>query len=351
MDKIHDGSFKKNFNVVTFFIMDVSIVITNYQQGKFLLPLLDYLWKSSWSPYQVEIIVVDNLSPESESLRQTLCLREQQVSNLVATTFIFLDKNSGPSYSRNRGVEKAQGQYIQFLDADDWINPIKIAHQYNFALENSFPSLITSKWARVTWHSDWDNREYVSLHQPYFSVPLSLSVIKDDGFVHVMSGLINRQSFLQAGGFKESMWLIEDVRFLIDLSQVNSDFRVCPSKEPLFFYRVGNNQSLSSSRKLDFMNACYANAVYVEELLGLGKLNNTEVKILVKVYGGLARFFFEHDRHLFSDIMKRIYDLEPDYLPSHPQSLYWLSKFLGYETAEAIALKYRQLKQKLWLQK
>ena len=45
--------------------------------------------------------------------------------------------------------------------------------------------------------------------------------------------------------------------------------------------------------------------------------------------------------------MKKIYSLDPNYVPSHPKSLHWLSKCFGYETAEAIALKYRQLKKLL----
>ncbi|MBR8829546.1 MAG: glycosyltransferase family 2 protein [Gomphosphaeria aponina SAG 52.96 = DSM 107014] len=324
--------------------MNISIIITNYQQGKFLLPLLDYLWKSNYFPHEVEIIVVDNLSSESEFLRQTLCHKEQQVSSLITTSFIFLDQNFGPSYSRNRGAEKAQGQYIQLLDADDWIDPIKIIRQYNFALKNNFPSFVTSKWARVTWESDWNHRKDIFIYQPHFSDPIPLSVIKDDGFVPLMSGLINRQSFLEAGGFREDMWVIEDVRFLIYLSKINPHFMVCPSEEPLFFYRVGNNQSLSNSRKLEFVNACYANAVYVEELLGLENLNDSQIEILIKAYGNIARFFFEHDRAKFKELLGRIKKLQPKYIPHSPKALRYLSHLLGYENAEAIALKYRQLK-------
>ncbi|QNP29948.1 glycosyltransferase [Cylindrospermopsis curvispora] len=324
--------------------MDVSIIITNYQQGKLLLPLLDYLWKSNWFPYQVEMIVVDNLSSESESLRQTLYLKEQQVSSSITTRFIFLDQNYGPSYSRNRGVEKAQGEYIQLLDADDWFNPVKIIRQYNFALENNFPSFITSNWARVTWESDWNHRKDICIYQPHFSNPIPLSLIKDDGFVPLMSGLINRQSFLEAGGFREDQWLIEDVRFLIDLSKINSNFIVFPSKEPLFFYRVGNSQSLSSSRKLEFCNACYENAVYVQNLIDASQLGENELNIFLQIYGQLARFFFEHDHNKFHEVLTRIRRIDQEYIPTSPQGLRQLSKWLGYEQAEAIALIYRKVK-------
>jgi glycosyltransferase involved in cell wall biosynthesis len=326
--------------------MNVSVIIVNYQQGQFLIPLLKYLWSSAkdWFPYQVEILVIDNLSPESENLKQILWEQEQNIEVNIKTTYLFLDKNYGPSYSRNKGVEQANGEYIQFIDADDWIDPIKIITQYNFAIKNGYPSFVTSKWARVTRESTWDSKKDVSIHQPHFTNPIPISLIKNDGFIHLASGLIKKESFLKAGGFREDMWLVEDVRFLIDLYQVESNFTIYPSDKPLFFYRVGQTQSLSSSRKLDFCNACYSNAVYVEELIGFDKLGEFELKVLLEVYGQLARFFFEHDRTNFSEVLARIHNINPKYIPSNPKALQQLSKCLGYERAEAIALKYRQIK-------
>lgn len=330
--------------------MNISLIIVNYQQGKFLIPLLKYLWSSAkdWFPSQVEILVIDNLSPESENLKQILWEEEQNIDINIKTTYLFLDKNYGPSYSRNKGVEEANGEYIQFIDADDWIDPIKIITQYNFAIKNGYPSFVTSKWARVTKESTWDSIIQVSTHQPYFTNPIPISLIKSDGFIPLMSGLIKRESFIKAGGFREDMWVIEDVRLLIDLYQVEPNFAIFPSNKPLFFYRVGQTQSLSSSRKLDFCNACYSNAVYVEELISLDRLGEFELQVLLEVYGQLARFFFEHDRPKFSEVLAKIHNLDPEYIPSSPKALQQLSKWFGYERAEAIALKYRQLKQYTW---
>ena len=71
---------------------------------------------------------------------------------------------------------------------------------------------------------------------------------------------------------------------------------------------------------------------------------------LIKVYGQVARFFFEHDQNKFSEVLNKIQTIDPKYIPSSPKTLQQLSKWFGYERAEAIALKYRHLKQKLWLQ-
>jgi glycosyltransferase involved in cell wall biosynthesis len=326
--------------------MNISVIIVNYQQGKFVIPLLKYLWSCAkkWSAYQIEIIVIDNLSAESENLKEILKEENPNIDENINTTYLFLDKNYGPSYARNQGVEKASGEYIQFIDADDWIDPTKIISQYEFSLRNDYPSFVTSTWARVTWDSSWNHQKYVSIHQPYFTNPIPISLIKNNGFIPLMSGLISREAFTSVGGFREDMWLVEDVRFLIDLYRVKPKFAICPSDKPLFFYRVGNSQSLSSSRKLDFCNACYENAVYVQDLIEVTQLGQNELSSLLEIYGQLARFFFEHDRTKFDEVLTRIRKIDPEYIPTSPQGLRQLSKWLGYEQAEAIALVYRQLK-------
>ncbi|WP_392534626.1 glycosyltransferase family 2 protein [Nostoc sp. C117] len=330
--------------------INISLIIINYQKTNFLIPLLNYLAKaaSNWDLCLIEILVIDNFSSESEILKQIVS--EKKLNNLdIKTTFLFLDKNYGPSYSRNRGVEIAQGEYIQFLDVDDWIAPHKIPIQYQFAVENSYPSFVTSKWSRVTAESSWDTRKEISIHQPYFSEPIPLSLIKNDGFVPVMAGLIKKDSWHKSGGFREEMWLVEDVRFLIDLYQVESSFAVCPSEQPLFFYRVGQSHSLSNSRNYEFCNACYSNAVYVENLLQNSDriLSESDRQVLLEAYGNLARFYFERDRPKFYEVMARIHNLNPNYLPSAPKALRQLTKWFGYEQAEAIALTYRRIKQLL----
>lgn len=47
-----------------------------------------------------------------------------------------LEKNSGAAVARNKALEKAQGKYIAFLDADDMWKPNKLERQLNFMIEN-----------------------------------------------------------------------------------------------------------------------------------------------------------------------------------------------------------------------
>lgn len=73
-----------------------------------------------------EIILVDDKSIDN-SLRICLDL-EKRFEKIVVLSSIE-SQNKGASYARNRGLEKASGNWIQFLDADDELLPGKIGSQ------------------------------------------------------------------------------------------------------------------------------------------------------------------------------------------------------------------------------
>lgn len=68
---------------------------------------------------------------------------------------------------------------------------------------------------------------------------------------------------------------------------------------------------------------------------------------LEKVYGHLARFYFERNRLKFSEVLAKINRLNPNYIPSSPKALHQLSQWVGYEQAEAISLTYRRTKKQI----
>ena len=55
-----------------------------------------------------------------------------------------LQKNMGPGYSRNYGVEKSRGEFIAFLDSDDEWMPNKLKNQINHMLINKIKASHTS---------------------------------------------------------------------------------------------------------------------------------------------------------------------------------------------------------------
>lgn len=102
----------------------VSVIIINYNGQKYLQRCLEGVFKNIYPHF--EVIVCDNGSTDgSQDYIRKLSSRYKNLF-LVA-----LERNFGPSYARNKGVEKSAGKYIAFLDNDtrpeeDWlVDPVR----------------------------------------------------------------------------------------------------------------------------------------------------------------------------------------------------------------------------------
>lgn len=65
-----------------------------------------------------EVIIIDDKSTD-DSFYQ---INEYKKKTSLTITIIQNEKNSGPGYSRNKGLEIAKGEWITFVDSDDWIS-------------------------------------------------------------------------------------------------------------------------------------------------------------------------------------------------------------------------------------
>ncbi|PSN17733.1 hypothetical protein C7271_16175 [filamentous cyanobacterium CCP5] len=92
--------------------MDFSVVIPCYNAERWILHALESVASQTFSPR--EIIVIDDGSTD-HSL--------QYLQNSSIPTAILQTQNLGPASARNAGIAEAKGDWVAFLDADDWWQP------------------------------------------------------------------------------------------------------------------------------------------------------------------------------------------------------------------------------------
>ena len=106
----------------------VSVIIPVYKVEKYLKRCLDCLLAQTMGDWQA--ICIDDGSPDkSPAILDEYAVRDSR--------FVIVHKqNAGVSAARNDGIKLATGKYIQFLDADDWMDSgyleqmVRIAEQY-----------------------------------------------------------------------------------------------------------------------------------------------------------------------------------------------------------------------------
>jgi glycosyltransferase involved in cell wall biosynthesis len=95
--------------------MEISVIVTNYNYGRFLGRCIRSLLNQSIDPDLFEIIVVDDCS--SDDSREILGTFRPQIKE------IFLETNLGLAGASNAGMMKAQGRYVVRVDSDDYVHP------------------------------------------------------------------------------------------------------------------------------------------------------------------------------------------------------------------------------------
>lgn len=109
--------------------VEVSIIIPCYKQAVFLPQALDSVLAQTMG--KLECIVVNDGSPDNT--RDVVARYIQHDSRVRYVE----QNNRGLSAARNRGLAEARGRYIQFLDADDLIEPEKLKVQTEMLHEES----------------------------------------------------------------------------------------------------------------------------------------------------------------------------------------------------------------------
>ncbi|HEY8404931.1 MAG TPA: glycosyltransferase family A protein [Flavobacteriales bacterium] len=107
----------------------VSIIITAYNYDRYIERAIRSCLEQSLDKKQYEIIVVNDCSTDNT---------KEILDNYSDQVRVFnLEQNVGLAAARNFGVKKAKGQFVVFLDADDYIHRDMLLIQQTFLTENN----------------------------------------------------------------------------------------------------------------------------------------------------------------------------------------------------------------------
>ncbi len=157
----------------------VSVVIPVYNGSHLLQRAVD----STINQYgSMEVLIVDDGS--SDGIQQVV----KKYAGNPDIRYIRNERNMGVAYARNRGVRLARGEYIAFLDADDWWEPEKILRQMEVMKRTGS---VMSYTGRYIWK---DKRRRISYYVPD---TLELRELLQCNFIACSSVLIKRSAALE----------------------------------------------------------------------------------------------------------------------------------------------------------
>lgn len=116
--------------------MKISVIIPVYNSSKYLRKCLDSVVNQSLKDIEI-IIINDGSTDDSKSIIEEY---QNNYSNIIFIN----QENKGIGKSRNIGIEKASGEYITFVDSDDYIKEDMLEVYYEYARKYNLDLVIGS---------------------------------------------------------------------------------------------------------------------------------------------------------------------------------------------------------------
>ena len=114
----------------------ISLIVPIYNVENYLWSCLDSIAKQTYSNIEV-LLVNDGSSDGSGAICQEFVARDSR--------FRYIEKgNGGLSDARNVGIARAQGEFLSFVDSDDWIEPTYVEDLYRAALFNAAEVVVSN---------------------------------------------------------------------------------------------------------------------------------------------------------------------------------------------------------------
>lgn len=200
-------------------MVKVSIIMPCYNQAEFIERTLKKLQKQTLQ--QWECIIIDDGSTDDSA---------KIVSQLVKEDYRFClitKENGGTASARNVGLDRAQGEYIQFLDADDFLDDNKLLSQVNFMEENNLEVSYTGYSFFKDDNEVLDSKLQMKLAKPLLSYKYALLTRWGVSFTIPLHCFMYRRTFLSDNSllFNSKIRYREDWNFHIRISKLCKEVR------------------------------------------------------------------------------------------------------------------------------
>lgn len=256
----------------------VSIIVPIYNTEYYVEKCLRSLICQDYA--NLEIILVDDGSSDNSV---QICENIRKIDERIK---IIKKQNEGVSATRNIGVQEAAGEYIIFVDADDWLEKNAVSYLVNLCLKNQADCAIANYFINE------DSVQKVVTQEECFLKKESFQFLFEREMpVAVWAKIFKRSIVIEnAIKFPRDIYVGEDLVFLVNyLCKSN----ICVfGTEPIYHYRIsGKNSYAAEVNRAIELKSSY---VYPEKM-------KTEIeawKITIKMCEGIIETSFLYAKFL-----------------------------------------------------
>lgn len=212
----------------------VSVIIPVYNGESYIQKCIESLLKQTY--VNIEIIIIDDGSKDATAnICQKLAAQDSRIIFLV-------QKNKGVSAARNKGLEVAKGEYVCFVDSDDYVDTSFV--ESHIKMIKSDPQIDISVCGFVDEKNDGTIIHQSEIEKSYV---YSVSSFRQSDFVpYVCWQIMFRRIRLDCGNkkirFETNISIKEDMLFLYELMMNSNKVIINPT---VLYHSVHRDNSLS----------------------------------------------------------------------------------------------------------
>lgn len=295
----------------------VSILIPCYNAERWIGLCIESALAQTWA--EKEVIVVDDGSTDGSL---------EIIRSFGKSIQFETGPNRGGNAARNRLLDLARGEWLQYLDADDYLLPDKIEKQMLFRSEHPNVDVVFSRFIQETYRGGQRRQEVGKMPEPWDDAWILL--VRWD-LSQIGAVLLRRQAVVDADGWKADQLCCQEHKLYLRLLRVGKQFAYCPDVGAV--YRQWPEGSVSKKNpqlvhawRIEIINAA-ENYLREHGLLTPERLwaaNQARLEI--------ARLVWSYDTNKAEDIARVIHGTQPSFLPEGPgrRISYSLGYRLGY---------------------
>lgn len=254
-------------------MVKISVIIPIYRTEKYLDICLDSILNQTFNDF--EIICVNDGSPDN-------CINILRAYSKFDKRIIPISqKNQGLASARNTGLRYASGEYITFVDSDDYLSPVALDRMYKNISENKSDYMYS--YVYQTYPNKYLYWELPTIREfcKYIKEPVfnenDLSADFYTKFLSTAWAKMYRKEFIKDFYFPQGL-IFNDAPFFancyLNAKRISYDF------EALYFYRKNQNSIISSASK-NFKDIFKINELVTNIFKETGKYEKYKTILLV----------------------------------------------------------------------
>ncbi len=293
-------------------MIKISVVVPVYNAERYLIKCVNSIMNQSFKEKYELILVNDGSEDHSEDIIN------KKIDEFGSDRIVKVNqKNGGQGKARNAGVRVARGEYITFVDSDDYIDKEMLKDLYERAIQEKSDLVICDYIEEIEENKIYKKSLYKELEDINKEYILTVA--------GPCSKLIKRSLIEENDLYFPENMIYEDLAIMPTLGAFAS--KITYIKKPYYYYYIRNN---SSMRQIEY-NSKLKDIFKAMELLEK-KLIDTDLKekyleeleflyIQHLLYAGTGRFINFKEG---SDDIKRIHDIMIEKFPNWKKNKYYL---------------------------